>query len=74
MCRSTVARVIELDGADAVVEFDGVRRRASNLLVPDLTPGELVLIGLGAVLGRVSPSDLEALRALESTLPDRSDR
>lgn len=74
MCRSTVARVVEIDGSFAVVEFDGVRRRASALLLPDLVPGELVLIGLGAVLGRVSTTDLEALRALEATTPTRSDR
>ncbi len=70
MCRSTVARVIALDGSDAVVDFDGVRRRASALFVPDLVPGELVLIGLGTVLGRVTATDLEALRALEAGLPD----
>ena len=70
MCRSTVARVLALDGSDAVIEFDGVRRRASALLVPDLVPGDLVLIGLGTVLGRVTTTDLEALRALEAGLPD----
>lgn len=68
MCRSTVARVLELDGDTAIVEFEGVRRRASAVLVPGLTPGDLVLIGLGAVLGRVSPADLEALQALESSV------
>ena len=70
MCRSTVACVIALDGDDAVVEFDGVRRRASALFVPGLLPGEHVLIGLGTVLGRVTATDLDALRALEAGLPD----
>ena len=74
MCRSSVARVVDIDGADAIVEFDGVRRRASALLLPDLAPGDLVLIGLGTVLGRVSPSDLAALRALEARTLTRSDR
>lgn len=69
MCRSTVARVVALDGDDAIVEFDGVQRRASAMVIPDLTPGELVLIGLGTVLGRVSAADLEALRAIERRAP-----
>lgn len=69
MCRSTVARVVALDGSDAIVEFDGVQRRASAMVVPDLSPGDLVLIGLGTVLGRVSTADLEALRAIESRAP-----
>ena len=68
MCRSTVARVVRLDGDQAVVAFDGVERRASSLLVPDLAPGDHVLIGLGAVLGRVASEDLDALRALEAPL------
>ena len=69
MCRSTVARVIALDGTDAVVEVDGVRRRAIAAFVPDVRPGDLVLIGLGAVLGVVDPADLEALRHLEDGGP-----
>jgi hydrogenase maturation factor len=69
MCRSTIARVISIDDGYAVVDLEGARRRASTLLVPDLAPGELVLIGLGTVLGRVEPADLEALRALEAGIP-----
>ena len=69
MCRSTIARVISIDDGYAVVDVEGVRRRASTLLVPDLAPDELVLIGLGAVLGRVDAADLDALRALEAEVP-----
>lgn len=69
MCRSTVGRVVALDGADALVDLDGVPRRASTLLIPDLVPGELVLVGVGTVLGRVSDTDLAALRALEADRP-----
>lgn len=69
MCRSTVGHVISVEDGFAVVDLEGVRRRASTLLVPDLRPGELVLIGLGSVLGRVEPTDLEALRALEAEIP-----
>lgn len=69
MCRSIVARVVAIDGAYAVVDADGVERRASTLVVPDLRPGELVLLGLGTVLGRVSAADAAALRAIESVQP-----
>ena len=34
MCRSTVAVVVGRDGPDAIVAFDGVRRRASAVLMP----------------------------------------
>jgi hydrogenase maturation factor len=64
VCRSTIARVIAVEGAVAVVEFDGVRRRASTLATPDVAVGDDVLIGLGVVLGRVAPADVAALDAL----------
>ncbi len=69
MCRSTIGRVISVEDGYAVVDLEGVRRRASTLLVPDVRADELVLIGLGSVLGRVEPADLEALRALEAEIP-----
>lgn len=66
MCRSTVARVISVEDGVAIVEMDGDRRRqASTLPLPDVMPGEIVLIGLGAILGRVNQGDLAVLRALE---------
>jgi len=69
MCRSTIAVVIDRDGPDAIVTFDGARRRASAMLVPDIAVGESVLIGLGVVLGRVSAVDADALRAIEAGRP-----
>jgi hypothetical protein len=52
---------------EVVVELDGLHRRAMSLLVPDLEPGDLVLIGLGAVLGRVEAEDRDALEHLHRT-------
>lgn len=63
MCASTVGRVLSIEDDHAVVEIDGVRRRALTLLTPDLMAGELVLIGLGYVLGRVDQADHDALVA-----------
>jgi hydrogenase maturation factor len=61
MCRTTVGEVIAIEGDEAVVELGGLRRRAIALMVPDLRPGELVLVGLGTVLGRVDAADRAAL-------------
>ena len=49
----------------ALVDLDGRLRRASTAMEPDIRPGDLVLVGLGAVLGRVEPADLDALNALD---------
>ena len=64
MCVTAVGRVLAVEDGEVVVELDGLRRRAMSLLVPDLAPGDLVLVGLGAVLGRVEAEDRDALEHL----------
>lgn len=67
MCRTSVGEVIAVEDGVAVVDLDGIRRNAIALMVPDLVPGELVLVGLGTVLGRVTPEDRAALDHLITT-------
>ena len=56
MCATVEARVIAVEGDAATVEWAGRRRRATTLLLPDVRPGELVLVGLGTILRRAAPS------------------
>jgi hydrogenase maturation factor len=65
MCRTTVAEVLAVDDGMAIVDLDGVRRNAVSLTIPDLVPGELVLVGLGMVIGRVTPEDRATLEAID---------
>lgn len=65
MCRTTVGTIVSIGDGMAVVDLDGMRRQAVALLFPDLRPGELVLVGLGTVLGRVTETDRAALHALD---------
>ena len=61
MCRTAVGTVLAIEDGEVLVDLDGLHRRALSLLVPDLAPGDLVLVGLGTVLGRVDPDDRDAL-------------
>ena len=65
MCRTTVGQVLEVGDGEVLVDLDGLRRHAMSLMVPDLKPGDLVLVGLGTVLGRVEPEDRDALERLQ---------
>jgi hydrogenase maturation factor len=67
MCRTAVGEVLAVEDGVAIVDLAGVRRNAIALMVPDLAPGELVLVGLGAVLGRVTPEDRAAFDSLITT-------
>lgn len=70
MCRTAVGRVVALGDGEVLVDLDGLRRRALSLLVPDLVPGDVVLVGLGAVLGRVSAADRDAFDQLHRSVGD----
>lgn len=61
MCISYPGRVVALDGPNAVVDTVGRRRRASTLVVPDVSVGEWVLVGAGSILRRLDPADALAL-------------
>jgi hydrogenase maturation factor len=65
MCRTTVGEVLSVDDGVATVDLDGIRRQAISLMVPDLQPGDFVLVGLGTVLGRVTPEDRAALDSID---------
>lgn len=65
MCRTSVGQVLEVGDGEVLVDLDGLRRHAMSLMVPGLKPGDLVLVGLGAVLGRVEPEDRDALERLQ---------
>jgi hydrogenase maturation factor len=67
VCRTSVGVVIAVEDGEAVVDLDGLRRRAMSLMVPDLRPGDVVLVGLGTVLGRVEPRDRAALDRINRT-------
>lgn len=65
MCIAFPGLVIDVDGPDAVVDIEGRRRRASRLVVPDVSPGDWVLVGAGTVLRQIGHAEaLEIARTL----------
>jgi hydrogenase expression/formation protein HypC len=57
MCIAFPGLVLAVDQADAVVEIDGRRRRASLRMRADVAVGEWVLVGAGSVLRRLDPAE-----------------
>ncbi|AJC71366.1 MAG: HypC/HybG/HupF family hydrogenase formation chaperone [Thermococcus sp.] len=55
MCLATVAKVLEVnrEKGTAWVDFGGVRREARIDLMPDVKPGEYVLIHTGFIIEKV---------------------
>lgn len=63
MCLSYPGRVMSVHDDCVLVDEDGRRRRASRLLIPDLQPGDWVLVAAGAVIERLDPREAEEIVA-----------
>lgn len=57
MCVAVPGQVIAVDEDGAEVVVSGRARRVSSLLVPDLRPGEYVLISAGMITDRLTEDE-----------------
>ena len=54
MCYAIPGRILEVAGDSAVVDFDGVRKRANVSLIEGAKVGEYVLVHAGFAIERLS--------------------
>jgi hydrogenase expression/formation protein HypC len=59
MCRAVPRRVLEMDGERARVEFDDHATWVSAIGLPDLAPGEYVVVLAGQALERIPREEAE---------------
>ena len=62
MCVTCPAQVVGIDAQGATVDTEGRRRRASTVIVPDVTVGDWVLVGMGTILERLDPDVAREMR------------
>lgn len=63
MCLMAPVRIVEVHDGMAVVDAGGVRRSATNLLVPEARPGDWALMTSGTLVRLVEPSLVAELAA-----------
>ena len=63
MCLAVPARVVELNGDNAIVDLDGIRKETSTVLLDEVAVGDYVLIHVGFALERIDP--IEAAKTLK---------
>jgi hydrogenase expression/formation protein HypC len=68
MCLAVPGRVVEVDADGAVVEVRGRSRHAATLLVPDVRPGDYVLLAGGMIVERLSEEEARARLELFASL------
>jgi hydrogenase expression/formation protein HypC len=70
MCLAIPMRLIEIDGAAAVAEVDGVTRQVRLDLLPEAILGDYVLIHAGLAIARVDADQAEETLSFLRNLAD----
>ncbi len=72
MCVAIPMRVVEIDGNQAVCEYEGIRRTARIDLLPNVKVGDYVLIHVGFVIQKIDINAAEEIlmlyKQMEETL------
>ncbi len=61
MCLTVLGTILAREGDEAIVRTDDGVLRCSALIVPEALPGDDVLVGLGAILRRLTPDEATAI-------------
>ena len=64
MCLAVPAEVIEIGGAEAVVDLGGIRKRISLMLVDDVRVGDFVIVHVGFALTKLDREEAHETLAL----------
>lgn len=73
MCITAPGRVIQVDERGALIDLDGLARRASTLVVPDVVVGDWVIVGAGTILRRIDPAEAIELAEAIAAAAGRTD-
>jgi hypothetical protein len=70
VCLTALGIVLARDGDEAIVRTDDSVVRCSALIAPEALPGDDVLVGLGAILRRLTPAEATAIVNARSSDPE----
>lgn len=66
MCLAIPSKIVKIENGLATIDVDGVRRKASLLLVEDAGVGDYVIVHAGFALHKIDEADaMESLRILK---------
>jgi len=64
MCLAIPGRIVEIDDMTAIIDYGGVRKRASLMAMPDAKIGEMVMVHAGFIIATVDPIEAEKTLAV----------
>jgi hydrogenase expression/formation protein HypC len=74
MCLAIPAKVIRVEGSQALVTIEDIEYSASLLLLEDVNPGDFILLHAGFAIEKVDPEEAEEtirlLKEIEKNSPE----
>lgn len=70
MCLTVLGTILAREGDEAIVRTDAGVLRCTALIVPEALPGDDVLVGLGAILRRLTPDEATAIAHARTSDPE----
>ena len=73
MCIGVPAKIVEVDGWNAVAEMGGASRPINVMLVEGVTPGDYVLLHAGYAISKVDEAEAAQILDLMEQMADAAD-
>ncbi len=73
MCLAIPARIISIEGEEALADVGGIQRRIGVMLTPSVKAGDYVLLHTGYAIGIIDPVEAEETLALFRELAEVSE-
>ncbi len=78
MCLAIPGKIVEITGDNAVVDYGGVRKKASLMVMPNAKIGDIVLVHAGFAIAKVKPDEakekIEAISYLSKAVREEKER
>ncbi|MGB9876885.1 MAG: HypC/HybG/HupF family hydrogenase formation chaperone [bacterium] len=70
MCLGVPAKIVRVEGKDAIAEVGGIRREVSIELLNDVKEGDYVIIHAGFAISKLDEEEAEIMLDLLSHIPE----
>ena len=75
MCLAVPSRIVEIENSVGTIEFEGVKKRVSLLLLDDVKIGDWVIVHAGFAIQKIDEKEaLETLRFLRQIVAELDEK